>query len=229
MYRSFLNARSPMRLFERGLHGGLGAGNLGAVLAGHGVGKTSFLVGVALDDLLRRKPVLHVCLDHSVAHVREHYDTVFEELAKSVHLEDAPAIRAEIDRKRSIRVYPAGEFNAAKVREALELERESGGTPAVLLIDGLDLARESREDLTELRAAAKEIGAEAWLAVASDGEHLGTLPEPVRRVEDLLSVILALEPEGDVVKLRALKEHDNPDVSDLHVALDPHTLLLVRS
>lgn len=227
MYRSFLNARSPMRLFERGLHGGLGAGNLGAVLAGHGVGKTSFLVGVALDDLLRGKPVLHVCLDHSVSHVREHYDTVFEELAKSVHLEDAPAIRAEIDRRRSIRVYSAGEFSARKVREALELV--PGGSPAVLLIDGLDLARESREDLCELRAAAGEIGAEAWLAVASEGEQLGSLPEPVRRVEDLLSVILVLEPEAGVVKLRALKEHDNPDVSELHVALDPHTLLLVRS
>ena len=29
MYRKFLNARSPMRLLEKGLHGGLGAGNLG--------------------------------------------------------------------------------------------------------------------------------------------------------------------------------------------------------
>ena len=51
MYRKFLNARSPLRLLERGLHGGLGPGNVGVVLAGHGVGKTSFLVCVALDEL----------------------------------------------------------------------------------------------------------------------------------------------------------------------------------
>ena len=31
------------------LCGGLGAGNLGAVIAGHGVGKTSFLGGVGVD------------------------------------------------------------------------------------------------------------------------------------------------------------------------------------
>ena len=106
MKRRFLNARSPLRLLEKGLHGGLGAGNLGVVIAGHGVGKTSFLVGVALDELLREGRVLHVSCSHSVAHVRAHYDTVFDELAQSTHLEDLGVIRGEIDRRRSIRVYP---------------------------------------------------------------------------------------------------------------------------
>jgi hypothetical protein len=31
------------------------------------------------------------------------------------------------------------------------------------------------------------------------------------------------------VVLRALKDHDNDDLSELHVALDPGTLLLVRN
>jgi len=31
------------------------------------------------------------------------------------------------------------------------------------------------------------------------------------------------------VALRALKDHDNPDLTALHVALDPRTLLLIRS
>ncbi|MCH8962850.1 MAG: hypothetical protein IH820_16455, partial [Bacteroidetes bacterium] len=53
MYRKFLNARNPLRLLEKGLHGGLGGGNLGIVIAGPGVGKTAFLVGVALDELMR--------------------------------------------------------------------------------------------------------------------------------------------------------------------------------
>ena len=45
----------------------------------------------------------------------------------------------------------------------------------------------------------------------------------------MLSVILALEPGDESVGLRALKDHENPDVSALHVALDPRTLLLTRS
>ncbi len=113
MYRTFLNARSPLRLLEKGLHGGLGPGNLGVVLAGHGVGKTAFLVGVALDELLRGGRVLHVCLDHSVSHVRAHYDTVYEELASSTQLEDAATTHTEIDRHRSIRAYAPSGFSAA--------------------------------------------------------------------------------------------------------------------
>ena len=91
MYRKFVNARSPLRLLEKGLHGGLGIGNLGFLVAGHGVGKTPFLVGVALDELLRQGTVLHVALDQTVSHVRAHYDTVFEALAASTHLDDAAA------------------------------------------------------------------------------------------------------------------------------------------
>ena len=122
MYRKFVNARSPLRLLEKGLHGGLGSGNLGVVLAGHGVGKTSFLVCVALDDLLRGNHVLHVSLRDGVPHVRAYYNTVFDDLAATTHLENAAATRAEIDHRRSIRSYPANSFNAAKLREAIKLE-----------------------------------------------------------------------------------------------------------
>ena len=67
MYRKFLNARSPLRLLEKGLHGGLGPGNLGIVIGGPGVGKASFLVGVALDELLRSGRVLHVSMTQGTA------------------------------------------------------------------------------------------------------------------------------------------------------------------
>ena len=40
---------------------------------------------------------------------------------------------------------------------------------------------------------------------------------------------LALEPGDGEMQLRALKDHGNPDLSELHVALDPRTLLLVRA
>ncbi len=43
-----------------------------------------------------------------------------------------------------------------------------------------------------------------------------------------MSVVLTLAPGDDAVLLRALKDHDNPDLADLHVALDPKTLLLTR-
>ena len=229
MYRKFLNIRSPLRLLEKGLHGGLGPGNLGVVLAGHGVGKTSFLVGVAMDELLREGRVLHVSLSHSVSHVRAHYDTVYEELADSTHLEDERLIHAEIDRRRSVRVYPPGSLSMKKLRAAVEVEVEAAGKPSLLVLEGVDLAAMSREEVADLKALAVEVGAEVWIEAASSEEHVGQIPPSVAAVDEFISVVLVLEPEAEVARLRALKDHENPDLADLHVSLDPHTLLLVRS
>jgi hypothetical protein len=217
-----------MRLLEKGLHGGLGPGNLGIVVAGHGVGKASFLVGVALDELLRSGRVLHVSMAHSVSHIRDHYDTVFEELAATVNLEDEAQVHVDIDRNRSIRVYPRNALTTAKLREAVKVESEVAGQPSLVVIEGLDFESTSRQDFVDLKELAGELAAEVWLSVASSNEQIEQLPPSVERVEDLVSVALALEPGDDAMLLRALKDHDNPDLTELHVALDPKTLLLTR-
>ncbi|HXV36296.1 MAG TPA: hypothetical protein VEC18_04065 [Myxococcota bacterium] len=228
MYRKFLNARSPLRLLERGLNGGLGPGNLGVVVAGHGVGKASFLVGVALDELLRSGRVLHVSMAHTVSHIRDHYDTVFEDLAATAHLEDEAQVHVDIDRNRSIRVYPRNALTTAKLREAVKLESATSGPPSLVVIEGLEFETISRQDFLDLKELAGELAAEVWLSASARDERVPRPPSSLAHVEDLVSVILALEPGGDTVLLRALKDHDNPDVSDLHVALDPRTLLLTR-
>jgi hypothetical protein len=215
-------------LLEKGLHGGLGPGNLGIVVAGHGVGKASFLVGVALDELLRSGRVLHVSMAHTVSHIRDHYDTVLKELAATAHLENEAQVHVDIDRNRSIRVYPRNALTTAKLREAVKVESETTGKPSMVLIEGLDFETISRQDFADLKELAGELAAEIWLSAASNNEQVAQLPPPVERVEDLVSVVLALEPGDDAVLLRALKDHDNPDLTDLHVAIDPKTLLLTR-
>lgn len=229
MYRKFLNARSPLRLLEKGLHGGLGPGNIGIVLAGHGVGKGSVLVGVALDELLRSGNVLHISLNHPVAHVRAHYDTVFEDLAASTHLADEAVVHDDVDRRRSIRVYPPNSFTASKLREAVKLETEAGMKPSLVIIEGEDFASAQREDFEDFKALAQELAAEIWLSAQCRDERTVTVPEPIKRLEDLISVIVALEPSEGAVALRALKDHGSQDLADLHVALDPRTLLLKRN
>jgi len=229
LYKKFLNARSPLRLLEKGLHGGLGVGNLGVVLAGHGVGKTAFLVGVGLDELLRAGRVLHVCLDHTVAHVRAHYDTVFEELAASTHLENGRELHAEIDRHRSIRVYPPNGLTASKLRDAVKFEIDAGAKPSLPILEGLDCQTLAQDELAEIKALATELAAEVWISSPVAEERVTGLPARLRSLGPLISVVLALEPGDGVVGLRALKDHESPDPTALHVALDPRTLLLVRS
>jgi hypothetical protein len=229
VYKKYLNARSPLRLLEKGLHGGLGVGNVGVVLAGHGVGKTAFLVSVALDELLRAGRVLHVCIDQPVAHVRAHYDTVFEDLTATTHLENGPELHAEIDRHRSIRVYPPNSLTASKLRDAVKFEIDAGARPSLLILEGLDCQSLPPGELGEIKALAAELAAEVWLSSPVAEERVTSLPAPLRKLGDLISVVLALEPGDGVVGLRALKDHDSPDPTALRVSLDPRTLLLVRS
>jgi hypothetical protein len=174
--------------------------------------------------------VLHVALDHNVQHVRDYYDTVFADLVSSAHLDESPsAVRAEMDKLRRIRVYPHGAFDAKRLREALALEKEMGAQPELVVVDGLDVAHRTTAELDEWCAAARDADVEVWMASNAPSERIASLPKELAALERCFGAILVMEPSAGGVALRALKDHDNPDVAALHVALDPKTLLLVRS
>ena len=126
-------------------------------------------------------------------------------------------------------MYPPNALTTAKLRDAVKLESEAGAKPSLIVLEGLDLASLERSDVEDLKSLATELAAEVWLESTSDTEREICVPGSVAALGDLVSVILALEPGDGTVRLRALKDHENPDLSDLHVSLDPRTLLLVRS
>ncbi len=70
---------------------------------------------------------------------------------------------------------------------------------------------------------------EVWFTFDSGDECVKGLPVEYAGIEGIMSVVLALEPRGNEVILRALKDHENEDLRDLHVGLDPKTLLLTRN
>src|SRR5881398_248661 len=126
MYRKELNERSPLRLFEHSINGGLGRGNIGVVVARHGTGKTAFLVGIALDDAMRGRKVLHVSLDKTVDHVREFYDEIFMDLAHAAHLEDLASERLEMERNRMIHTYAGGKpFTVDRLRHSIQFLKDA--------------------------------------------------------------------------------------------------------
>jgi KaiC/GvpD/RAD55 family RecA-like ATPase len=157
MRRKEINERSPIRLLEASIHGGLGRGNIGVVIARHGVGKTAFLVGVALDDLLRGQKVLHVSLEHTSEKVRAYYDEIFQDLAHERELENAWDVLLQVERNRRIHCYLGSTFSAQKLREGLRFKRAHGDFhPAAIMIDGYPFERATSDDLSDLRRIAQE-------------------------------------------------------------------------
>src|SRR5690242_19252674 len=102
MFQKEVNLGSPLRVLESSIHGGLGQGKLGVVMARAGIGKTAFLVQVALDDLMRDRDVIHFALGQRLEHVQSWYDALFDDLADYTGLENAGLVRASAMRHRLI-------------------------------------------------------------------------------------------------------------------------------
>ena len=111
----------------------------------------------------------------------------------------------------------------------MKFEEEAGTRPGLVVVEGYDVGAASGPEMRDMKALAGEIEAELWFSVACTDEQVPGMPAWIAELGDAISVALAMEPETEAVALRALKEHDNPDVEALRVALDPKTLLLVRS
>ncbi|HZN54857.1 MAG TPA: hypothetical protein VFB67_06000 [Candidatus Polarisedimenticolaceae bacterium] len=225
-----LTERSPMRVFEKSIHGGLGAGNLGVVVARHGVGKTAFLVDIALDDLMRGRKVLHITIGRTIEHVREYYDEIFHDLAETTQLEAAAEIRREIESHRHIKAYLRDTFSVEHLRAHIAMLREAMGfVPVAIVMDGFDFQGATAAALQELRAIAEHLKCELWMSAhthRTDPRDERGIPEPVAHVAGELAVIVHMAHDGRAVQLKVLKDHDNPDVSRLELALDPTTMLL---
>jgi len=233
VFQKQLNKRSPLRVFERSIHGGLGKGNIGVVTSRKGVGKTAFLTDIALDDLMRERKVLHVTLQHPVDRVVEFYDEMFLELARSQKLEDRAETRLSVERNRHILSYRGlSEFGLSRLRDSMSfLAEHADFRPEALILDGYpDFEDVEEEVLVELKKLAQDFDLELWITALRhrEGQERDErdVPAEVARFDDYLSVIVRLEPESDHVKLRIVKDHENEELADLHLELDPKTLLL---
>jgi len=231
MYRKELNERNPLRLFEHSIHGGLGNGNIGIVVARHGIGKTAFLVGIALDEAMRGRKALHVSLDKTVDHIREFYDEIFMDLAHSAHLEDLPTERLEMERNRMIHTYAGKSFTIHKLRHSISFLKEYAHfDPACLIVQGFDFEKATLEDMEAFQQLAREFNVEMWMSAMT---HRGVpsnqhgIPEHIAKLASAIAVIVQMADYSDGVHLSLLKDHDNPNVAKLTLALDPATMLLV--
>ena len=88
MIREELIRRSPFRILEKSIHGGVGKGNIGMIAARKGVGKTACLVHLATDQLFQNKYVIHVSFSPDTSHIISWYEDIFEEIAqRNIHIE----------------------------------------------------------------------------------------------------------------------------------------------
>ncbi len=236
MYRKEVNAHSPLRILEKSIHGGLGKGNLGLVMARAGVGKTAFLVQVGLDDLMRERPVLHVSLEQTVEHVQSWYDALFEDMAARTHLENRDAVHDFVQKNRIIAAFTDHDLWPERLQKTVDLfKQQADFKPQAIIVDGYPWERHTAAEnaamIGAFKAYAKMLGAELWMSAQTHreatGDHPTKLTPPWDAFATLVDVALFLEPDHDWATVRLLKDHEHEVVDNTHVSLHLDTLRLV--
>jgi hypothetical protein len=233
MIKHELNARSPLRIFEHSTRGGLGRGNLGAVTARQGVGKTACLVHIATDQLLQGKQVIHVSFAGNPSHIADWYEDIFREIAEKFGLESARSVHEEIVRHRIIMNFNQAGIKLPQVIGSLRSMIRDGHFAAdTIVVDAYDFAEVTIEELEQIRAFAVEQELEIWFSISLGYEQpvydRAGIPVLLQDLIHGFSVIICLKPEEKHIHLHLVKDHDAAIPADLHLELDPKTLLIAE-
>jgi hypothetical protein len=228
MLKKDLILRNPLRLMGHDAEDILQAGQLGAVLARAGVGKTAFLVQLALNKMLREKNVLHISLDDPVQKVSLWYAEVWRHIARGFKASEGTQLWDAIIGHRFIMTFRVEGFNVATLEERLnDLTEQSIFEPQMLIIDGLPFEDHcTAETLAALKRLATKRGLHAWFTMLTHRHEPvgpGGLPQPLDRFTDAFEVAIQMLPKEDHIEIRPLKgvPSDSPGTF-----LDPTTMLI---
>lgn len=230
MVRTELTEKSPLRSLEKAVQGGLGKGNIAVIASKEGVGKTACLVHIATDKLMRDKHVIHVSYSNRVDHIVNWYEDIFKEISKKRELENAMEVHDDIIHNRVIMNFNQKGVSVKQVLASVKAMMDNGqtGTDAVI-IDGYDFTKGSAEDIKAFKAFAKDCDIELWFSDSYEGDdYVDDRGIPVNLTKDLddIAVVLTLKNEEGLMHLKLVKDHEKIVSEDLHLKLDPKTLLI---
>lgn len=234
MLKEELIAKSPVRLLEKSIEGGLKAGNIGVIASRKGVGKTSVLVQLALDKLLQGEKVIHVSFSTNTSYVIAWYEDIFEEVARRRNLEDLGGVRNDLVKNRVIMNFAQEGVSVDQILRSLRAMIVDGGFKAgTLIVDGFDFSKTSADRMARVKEFASEMGLEIWYSCTlSGGEPVvdkNNIPVVLREVLGSLAVVIVMEPKPEYIHFIVVKDHDRINPQDLHLKLDTKTLLIAET
>ena len=230
MVKSELVQRSPLRILEKSIHGGLGIGNIGVIAAPEGIGKTAVLVHLATDNLLQDKHVIHVSFSEKTDHIIAWYEDIYSEIARNKNLENAMDVHDEVVKNRVIMNFTQGEVPVQKMIKSIRAMIEEGDFAAdMIIVDGFDFSRSNSAELEEFRQFLSEDKLAVWFSAsvpAGESFDASAVPSALSPVIDQISVLVTLDDGGDHICLRLVKDHDHDHPEDPHLMLDSKSLLV---
>jgi hypothetical protein len=231
MLKQDLIMRNPLRLLSPDGREILQPGDFGAVLARAGVGKTALVIQLALNTMLQNKNVLHISLNEPVGKVSLWYQEVLGCFAQQHQVAHIERLWETLAPHRFIMTFRIESFSAPILEERLtDLTSQNIFLPDLVLIDGLPFDDRIREALSALKKIAVAQQLPIWFTVVTHRHEVpieNGLPPQIHPLQDLFDVAIALQPDGDIVHIKALKGVRVPETQS-SLTLDPATMLILN-
>jgi hypothetical protein len=229
MLEKDLILRNPLRLLGHETEDILPEGGFGAVVARAGVGKTAFLVQLALNTMLKGKNVVHISLDDPVKKVCLWYEEVVRNIANEYNVKQMDQLWEAILQHRFIMTFKVDSFSVPKLEERLtDLTEQGIFFPQMILIDGLPFSEAAAKSLSDLMSLAKKDSIPVWFAVRTHRhEEPGDdgMPPQLSQFADLFEVVIQLQAVEKETHVTALKGAAMTS-SRPALLLDPSTMLV---
>ena len=225
--------RNPLRILEQSARGEIGKGNIGVIAAKKGVGKTACLVHIATDELLEKKNVIHVSFSADINHIIAWYEDIFEEVAKKFKLDSAKDLHDDIIKNRIILNFNQDGVKIDQITSTIKSLIKDGNFSAdTIVVDGYDFTKSKTDDIKTIHALANELGLEIWISASlKDNAEFDKdgIPAILKNFVNEIAIVIYMKPENNYIRLQLIKDHDVMPVTDLHLKLDPKSLLIVES
>ncbi|GHV69837.1 hypothetical protein AGMMS49928_14250 [Spirochaetia bacterium] len=231
MVKQELIQRSPVRIFESSIDGGLKAGEIGIIASQSGIGKTSVLVQVAMDKLMQGKKVIHVSFTQHTDYVLAWYEDIFDEITKKKNLENAAEVKNEVIKNRVLMKFTQGGISGDMILRSLKaMIREGGFAAEAVIIDGFDFSAAEDGHIAAVKQFAKDLGLSVWYScTVQNGQYdKRNIPLVFQNYGELFDVIIVLEPKPDHIELTVSKERGAYNPEHMALRLDPKTLLILE-
>ncbi|VEN74944.1 Cytoplasmic protein [Candidatus Desulfarcum epimagneticum] len=203
-------------------------GGFGVVFSRAGVGKTAFLVQLAINAMAAGKRALHISLNDPVSKINLWYKEVSGNAAGSFIDMTGDDLFETIQSRRFIMTFKPEEFGAAKLEERVaELADQNIFSPDIIAIDGVRFDEGADGLLSDLKAVSEKRRVPMWLTMRTHRQESGDKSQALKPFSDfahLFDVAVQLYPEGKNIIVRRVKGGDG-----VQALLDPATMLVKKA
>ncbi|MFH2093003.1 MAG: hypothetical protein ABIJ31_11625 [Pseudomonadota bacterium] len=206
-------------------------GKFGAVLSRAGVGKTAFLVQIALTQLLNNEKTVHISLVDSMEKINVRYSEGYTNLIDSIgYVDPQKALRLweDINPNKVGICYTETTFSTDKIRDFLKSFKKADlPLPSIMVIDGINFDTDVSKTLDELEVINEEFSIFIWFSMKNHREENlceDGFPIQLEKYKDRFEKAIYLNPVEDKIEAVILKDGEK---TDQRFMLDPATMMML--